>query len=134
MAIEADFTYGPPLQGCNIRLIETRLSSEKTTLEINLIERWPGSVKFEALSYVWGKQAMMQRIKYNGRPIYIGSSLVDALGELARRRSTGLLWADAICIKQNDIQEKTRQVRMMRDIYEKAQRVIIWLGKEQASD
>jgi hypothetical protein len=82
MAIEADFTYGPPLQGCNIRLIETRLSSEKTTLEINLIERWPGSVKFEALSYVWGKQAMMQRIKSRRRLRGAGSPPVDwtALG------------------------------------------------------
>lgn len=54
MASEADFTYGPPLQGRNIRLIEIRLDSEKTTLEINLVERRLGSVKFEAFSYVWG--------------------------------------------------------------------------------
>ncbi|CZR57833.1 uncharacterized protein PAC_07722 [Phialocephala subalpina] len=134
MASEVQFTYGPPLQGRNIRLIEIRLGSEKTTLEINLVERSLGSVKFEALSYVWGKQATRQRIKCNSRSMYVGSSLLDAFEELARRRSTGLIWADAICINQNDEQEKTRQVRMMRDIYEKAQRVIIWLGKEQVGD
>jgi hypothetical protein len=134
MASKADFIYGPPLQGRNIRLIEIKLGSEKTTLEINLFEHRLGSVKFEALSYVWGKQATRQRIKCNGRSMYVGSSLLDAFGELARRRSNGLVWADAICINQNDDQEKTRQVRMMRDIYEKAQRVIIWLGKEQAGD
>ena len=93
MASEADFTYGPPLQGLNIRLIEIRLGSEKTTLEINLMERRLGSVKFEALSYVWGKQVAWQRIKCNCRSMYIGSSLLDAFGELARRRSTGLVWA-----------------------------------------
>jgi hypothetical protein len=134
MASEADFTYGPPLQGRNIRLLKIRLGSEETPLEINLVKRRLGSVKFEALSYVWGKQAARQRIKCNGRWICVGSSLLDAFGELARRRSTGLVWADAICINQNDDQEKTRQVRMMRDIYEKAERVIIWLGKEQSGD
>ncbi|KAH8587764.1 heterokaryon incompatibility protein-domain-containing protein [Bisporella sp. PMI_857] len=134
MASEADFTYGSPLQGRNIRLIEIRLGSEKTTLEISLVEYRLGSVKFEALSYVWGKQTTRQRIKCNGHSMYVGSSLLDAFGELARRRSTGLIWADAICINQSDDQEKTRQVRMMREIYEKAQRVIIWLGKGQAGD
>jgi Heterokaryon incompatibility protein (HET) len=134
MASEANFTYGRPLQGRHIRLIEIRLGSEKTTLEINLVERRLGSVNFEALSYVWGNQVTRQRIKCNGQSMYIGSSLLDVFGELARRRSTGLVWADAICINQNDDQEKTRQVCMMRNIYEKAQRVIIWLGKEQAGD
>ncbi|KAE9368264.1 hypothetical protein N431DRAFT_347915 [Stipitochalara longipes BDJ] len=122
MESEAHFTYGPPLQGRNIRLIEIQLGSEKTTLEINLIECRLGSVKFEALSYC------------NGQSMYVGGSLLDVFGELARRRSTGLVWADAVCINQKDDQEKTHQVRMMRDIYKEAQRVIIWLGNEQAAD
>jgi hypothetical protein len=134
MASELDFTYGPPLQGRNIRLVKIRLGSEKTELEISLVECRLGSVKFEALSYVWGKQAARLRIKCNGLSMYVGSSLLDAFGELARRRSTVIVWADAICINQNDNQEKTRQVRMMRNIYKKAERVIIWLGKEQTSD
>ena len=67
MASETDFTYGPLLQGRNIRLIEIKFGSEKTTLEINLVECWLGNVKIEALSYIWGKQAMRQRIKCNGR-------------------------------------------------------------------
>ena len=134
MESEAHFTYGPPLHGRNIRLIEIKPNSEKTTLEINLVECKLGSVKFEALSYVWGKQAIRQRIKCNGQSMYVGASLLDAFGELARRQSTELVWADAICINQKDDQEKTHQVRMMRDIYKKAQKVIIWLGNEQAGD
>lgn len=134
MESEAHFTYGPPLHGRNIRLIEIKPNSEKTALEINLVECKLGSAKFEALSYVWGKQAIRQRIKCNGQSMYVGASLLDAFGELARRRSTELVWADAICINQKDDQEKTHQVRMMRDIYKEAQRVIIWLGNEQAGD
>jgi hypothetical protein len=134
MANEAVFTYGPPLQGRNIRLIEIRLGSEKATLEITLREYGLESEKFEALSYVWGKHKANRRIKCNGRPMYIRSHLLYALKERACRKSTVLVWADAICINQNDDQEKTSQVHMMRDIYERAQKVIIWLGKERAGD
>ncbi|CAN9288346.1 unnamed protein product [Alternaria alternata] len=38
------------------------------------------------------------------------------------------LWVDAICINQNDSAEKAFQVRNMLIIYEKAIRVIAWLG------
>ena len=133
MASNADFVYGPPLQGRNIRLIKAE-PDFKTTLEINLVEHSLESVKFEALSYVWGNQATKRQIKCNGQIMSIGSNLLDVFCERARRQSIGFIWVDAICINQNDKHEKTRQVRMMRDIYEKAERVIIWLGKEQKSD
>ncbi len=45
-----------------------------------------------------------------------------------------LLWADALCINQNDESEKTRQVRMMGDIYSQAQMVVVWLGLEEKHD
>ncbi|KAH8680727.1 heterokaryon incompatibility protein-domain-containing protein [Xylariales sp. PMI_506] len=120
-----DFTYGQPLQGRNIRLIKIRLGTEKSS-KIWIVQ--------EALSYVRGQKTTIQQIKCNGRSFCIGANLLDALVERARRRSAGFLWADAICINQNDNQEKTRQVRMMHEIYSKAQNVIIWLGKEQVRD
>ncbi|KAH9989491.1 heterokaryon incompatibility protein-domain-containing protein [Xylariaceae sp. FL0662B] len=136
MAVEAVFTYGPPLRGRNVRLIEIRPGSEsgENPLEIDLAERSLDTAKFEALSYVWGEKATRQRIRCNGRWMHIGSNLLDALRERARRRLFGPVWADAICINQSDDREKTAQVRMMRDIYARAQRVVIWLGREQAGD
>ena len=38
------------------------------------------------------------------------------------------LWTDQICINQNDKVEKTIQIGMMTQIYEKSQMVLIWLG------
>ncbi|TGO23596.1 hypothetical protein BPAE_0127g00160 [Botrytis paeoniae] len=35
---------------------------------------------------------------------------------------------DAICINQNDNDEKNTQVRLMRDIYQKTERCLVWLG------
>jgi Heterokaryon incompatibility protein (HET) len=40
-----------------------------------------------------------------------------------------LLWADAICIDQDNDYEKSWQVAMMKRIYEKAVSVICWLGE-----
>ncbi|PVH72592.1 ankyrin and HET domain-containing protein, partial [Cadophora sp. DSE1049] len=39
-----------------------------------------------------------------------------------------LIWADAICINQNDVAEKSAQVTMMDRIYSSAVYVIAWLG------
>ena len=38
------------------------------------------------------------------------------------------IWVDAICINQNDDVEKSWQVAMMWDIYQKAETVRVWLG------
>ena len=38
------------------------------------------------------------------------------------------LWVDAICINQNDIEEKNSQVKLMDLIYNRASLVISWLG------
>lgn len=41
-----------------------------------------------------------------------------------------LIWADAICINQNDIDEKSAQVSMMDRIYSRATFVLAWLGPD----
>src|SRR6266480_2595140 len=128
------FTYCCPLQGRNIRLLEVRLGSVLSTLEIRLIEKNLDEAEFEALSYVWGNQGRKERIKCNDCWLSIGSNLYDALCERRRRGSTTFLWADAICVNQDNNQEKTHQVRLMREIYARADRVIIWIGKERLKD
>jgi hypothetical protein len=39
-----------------------------------------------------------------------------------------MLWVDAVCINQDDIDESNKQVAMMYFIYSRAQKVIAWLG------
>ena len=134
MATLNPFTYRHSLQGRNIRLFEVMPGIESSTLEIKLIEKNLEEAEFEALSYVWGEQLKRELINCNGCRLPIGSSLHEALCERRRRGSTALLWADAVCINQDNEQEKTSQVRLMRDIYARADRVIIWLGKEQTRD
>ena len=40
-----------------------------------------------------------------------------------------LLWVDAVCINQQDDMEKSEQVKMMRDIFSSAQKVLAWSGE-----
>jgi hypothetical protein len=41
-----------------------------------------------------------------------------------------MLWADAICINQNDFDERSEQVKLMANIYSTAYRTLIWLGED----
>lgn len=43
------------------------------------------------------------------------------------------IWADAVCINQDDILERNKQVTRMADIYRLAHRVVVWLGPETAN-
>lgn len=40
------------------------------------------------------------------------------------------LWVDALCINQQDPQEKTHQVQLMGKIYSLAESVLVWLGPD----
>lgn len=98
------------------------------TKEISLSE-CPQDQKFVAISYCWGDPNDTVKIICNGNVMTITKSLHDAL---LRFRGEGkrVFWADAICINQADDEEKSHQVRLMRQIYEKAHIVAVWLGEE----
>ncbi|KAF1988632.1 hypothetical protein K402DRAFT_328250, partial [Aulographum hederae CBS 113979] len=40
------------------------------------------------------------------------------------------LWIDQVCINQNSKKEKSHQVSRMAEIFKQAQRVIVWLGRD----
>jgi hypothetical protein len=41
-----------------------------------------------------------------------------------------MVWADAICINQEDVIERNHQVQLMKEIYTKASKVVVWLGPD----
>ncbi|KAH7384549.1 heterokaryon incompatibility protein-domain-containing protein [Pyrenochaeta sp. MPI-SDFR-AT-0127] len=128
------FKYNHTLQGRNIRLLKVIPGAESTVLRIELMERSLDDAQFEALSYVWGDQKEKMLAICNSKQLEIGANLYAALLQKRRRRCTVPIWADQICIDQNNTDEKTRQVRLMRTIYATADRVVIWLGEQQSED
>lgn len=83
---------------------------------------------YEALSYVWGVTVFPHKISMDQKPFYVTYNLHTALKELRFPDRKRYLWIDAICINQHDYTEKASQVQMMRDIYAKASKTIVWLG------
>ncbi|KAI1746654.1 heterokaryon incompatibility protein-domain-containing protein [Xylaria castorea] len=85
---------------------------------------------FDALSYVWGDPSVKEGTMIcNGHTIDITINLWTALRQVWKNWPDKRLWVDAICINQNDIQERNQQVTMMGEIYSTAQCVVVWLGE-----
>lgn len=83
---------------------------------------------YEALSYSWGNADLRNTMKVNGQSFLVGKSLYVALRYLRSQGRVRTLWIDAICINQIDDEERSEQVRQMTQIYQSAERVIVWLG------
>ncbi|KAL5329415.1 hypothetical protein ACEPPN_002927 [Leptodophora sp. 'Broadleaf-Isolate-01'] len=86
-----------------------------------------------ALSYCWGNPETT--IMYVGGVAFKATkNLISALREIRKlKRKTGdgaftRLWVDAVCINQYDPQERSHQVRNMRQIYSRAQEVLSFVG------
>lgn len=90
-------------------------------------------VKFEALSYAWGDPTPVCSIVCNGTTFPIALELATALQYLRSRTVNRYIWCDAICINQQDLAEKSHQVKNMLRIFEKADVVLAWLGKPCSS-
>ena len=88
-------------------------------------------IEFHALSYTWGLESPTREILIDGKPFLIRQNLWNFLRRV--RECEDLLWADAICINQNDAKEKSEQVALMGSIFSSASTVIVWLG-EAADD
>jgi len=67
-------------------------------------------------------------VEVSGREILVTQNLKNALRYIRKKEAPVCMWADAICINQQDEEEKGVQVQMMRDIYKKARIVTVFLG------
>jgi len=93
----------------------------------------PCGLAYEALSYEWGCPERKHTILLeNNFTAYITQSLHQALRDIRHQtRRSKLLWADGICINQDDLKERQRQVAIMGMIYRRSARVITYIGPER---
>ncbi|KAK7997463.1 hypothetical protein PG989_005503 [Apiospora arundinis] len=91
---------------------------------------------FESLSYAWGDPSVTRAVFLNGHATPVTVNLFAALRRLRYPNLRRCLWADALCINQADLEEKSRQVSLMGKIYSGATRGLMWLGEysERLSD
>lgn len=86
-------------------------------------------MSYEALSYTWDGTERTQRIKIDGNVIGVIHNLHLAIEHLRSKDKDRILWIDAICINQDNIQERGHQVQHITTIYKEAEQVIVWLGR-----
>ena len=89
---------------------------------------------YEALSHTWGPPILSCTLSCHGAAIKITQKLHHCLAHLRYEKKSRKLWIDAICIDQSNYSERARQIKLMRNIYEKAKQVVIWLGVSEDDD
>ncbi|KAH7035809.1 heterokaryon incompatibility protein-domain-containing protein [Microdochium trichocladiopsis] len=85
--------------------------------------------RFVALSYVWGDvEGSSTGIVVDNSAIQVTRNLGDALLWHRGWHADLPIWADAVCINQDDPAEKGHQIELMARVYQEAAKVICWLG------
>jgi len=113
------------------RAVDLEAGEGETVIECNLASTALGeNPSYEALSYCWDVPQPRIAIICNQRKLHIRSNLHSALRCLRLTDRPRTIWADAVCINQENLEERARQVGLMKDIFAKADEVIVWLGEE----
>lgn len=88
---------------------------------------------YVCVSYRWGSKLTSYDILINGLRFPVWANLFSLL-ETARRSdlTSQYLWIDAICIAQEDVQERNHQVSQMGSIFSAAELVYVWLGRRRS--
>ncbi|KAL0936931.1 heterokaryon incompatibility protein HET-6-like protein [Colletotrichum truncatum] len=141
---QTNLIYEKALASDEIRL--ARLDSTRTashlqpvhiSFEIFNDKRHPD---YETVSYTWGGE---ENNYTQSHPIYVGDywdiiyttrNCWAMLRYLRPHRDTRLIWVDVVCINQSDMQERSRQVSKMGQIYTRCNQVVLWLGDDVVSD
>jgi hypothetical protein len=89
---------------------------------------------YQCVSYCWGTVQDVQWMLCDGQRLQITKNVDIMLRFLRKTTSLRKLWIDAICIDQNNDAEKAKQVGRMDRIYERADKVHVWLGPAAPED
>ncbi|KAL8787596.1 MAG: hypothetical protein Q9213_002158 [Squamulea squamosa] len=133
----AKYNY-EPLPAHNIRLLVLFPGSFGDDIHISLFSAELGIYQqpsYEALSYAWGSNDLDHNITVDSgesqQALPITRNLYTALQYLRCSTTQRTLWVDAICINQENAEERNYQVSRMADIYKSTEKVVIWLGPDE---
>lgn len=86
---------------------------------------------YDALSYAWGDQKNKLDVFLDGISFPVTKNLFTALRRIRAHQEpeSTVLWADAICIDQSNVKERSAQVAIMGKIYSCCRQCLSWLGE-----
>lgn len=112
-----------------IRLLTILPGSGEQPIEVQLkVARLVAEEEYETLSYVWGKPEDCGSITLDRARFTVTINLQQALSALRSATESRRFWIDAICINQDDLEERSFQVGLMGQIYRRSKETFVWLG------
>lgn len=90
---------------------------------------------YEALSYTWADESgdVTRNCQIFLGPywdiVWITHGCEQAISTIRHKHVDRLVWVNSICIQQEDMIEKNHQTRLLREIFQKAFKVVVYLGK-----
>ncbi|KAI0128366.1 hypothetical protein BJ170DRAFT_324833 [Xylariales sp. AK1849] len=130
------YQYLPlPSNGSCIRLLRLLPSQDKAA--VIKCEIFHASLEdedrqlYQALSYSWGDTSRTVDIELSGCTFAATINLEAALRALRYPDKPRVMWVDAVCINQINLQEQGEQVSIMWHIYKAADCVVVWLGPQE---
>ena len=131
--VGADHLYPPLDQSAGAtRFVQILPQSGPHKLQCNLAAGNINDADYIAVSYEWGSAADPVLISVNSKPVIVRQNIYKFLLTMRKLECTKYLWIDALCIDQENIEERNRQVRQMGDIYSRAIETWVWLGEPGA--
>lgn len=118
------------VRSSSFRLLKLRPLKEDERIHCSLeVHTFATCPAYEALSYCWGNAPADVAISCDGVDLMVTKTVASAISRL-RLMGCRYLWLDAVCINQEDVDEREAQVRIMQHTYSGASRVWVWLGGE----
>ena len=90
--------------------------------------------QYETVSYFWGNPARCSLIIVDEKALRVPENTERTLRKLANTDRQRVLWIDAVCINQDDVEERSCQVAIMSIIYESSTGNMIDLGDADSMD
>ncbi|KAK1756696.1 heterokaryon incompatibility protein-domain-containing protein [Echria macrotheca] len=147
MSTPPDPPSSPHYPGCYrplgpgfIRVFELEAGNPADPITGRLVAQTIDGAAYEALSYVWGDPRQRHDLTVDDATLSVTANLHGALVAFRHPPIPGSsspvrrLWADALCINQENVSERAAQVELMGSIFQGAVRVLAWLGWEEGEE
>lgn len=116
----------------HLRLLEVLDDDHSDTVQVRCrITAWPINrhlPSYHAISYTWGDANSLANILVNDHVFEIRANCEFVLKQAYWYNKGLYYWVDAICINQEDLTEKSKQVAIMGDIFQSAAHVLACVG------
>lgn len=138
-----------PLLEDEIRLLDLEKGTHEIPLTGSLrIVRLSDYPEYEPLSYTWEDFDAVQPSEGNIQDevhpalflantasyLDLTPNCAKALYSVRKTTADRTIWVDSICVNQDDPEERSRQVDLMNEIYARAFKVLVYLGRDTNED